>query len=230
MIVEADAIDGCRNYWIRTQPATGCHNFDFEPNERQGIFVYDENNHDDPISTPYVPPHKGECRDEEHKVLRPVVEWQVPPPTPDKLRKVQSPWMVLKQDNFTMPPEDGHNSTNDPKWSAWQIHDDPAWVNYKDLTINHLNGSHTWPPTAALFEIRRNESNWAYMVIDGAHQPKESGTPSGEKTVPAAHPVSAPILLTLLLLKPLYFRSLLQQLALIYCHIRCIFTVMTLLC
>ena len=228
MIVEADAIDQSKNYWIRTQPATGCHNFNFDANERQGIFVYNDQAQEDPSSTPYLPPHNGDCRDEEHEVLRPVFEWTVPPPTPEQLKKVQSPWKVLRQNNFTMPDEDGHDGTNDPKWSGWQIHNDPVWVNYKDLTINYLNGSTTWPPNAGLFEIKRSESAWAYMVIDGAHQPDEAETRLGERMVPAAHPVSVSITVTALPMKLLLFS--LRELALKYCHNRCIFMATTLLC
>ncbi|KAI2964954.1 CAZyme family AA1 [Aspergillus niger] len=183
--------DTNRNYWIRTWPATGCHNFDCEPNERQGIFQYNPNDTEDPISTPYRPPYGGQCRDEDHDKLFPMFPWTVPKPTPDQLKRVTFPFDVLKQDNFTMPPEDGWNGT-DPTWSAWEVNGAPAWVNYQDLTINHLDDNHTWPANAALFELNSDpnsdEPTWAYMVIDGGHQDEEE-KPPGESIIPAAHPM-----------------------------------------
>lgn len=117
--------------------------------------------------------------------------WTVPKPTPDQLKRVTFPFDVLKQDNFTMPPE-GWNGT-DPTWSAWEVNGAPAWVNYQDLTINHLDDNHTWPANAALFELNSDpnsdEPTWAYMVIDGGHQDEEE-KPPGESIIPAAHPVS----------------------------------------
>ncbi|PWY75666.1 hypothetical protein BO83DRAFT_463295 [Aspergillus eucalypticola CBS 122712] len=193
VIVEtkSDPEDINRNYWIRTWPASGCHNFACEPNERQGIFQYNTTDLEDPISTPYRPPYGGQCRDEDHDKLIPVFPWMIPKPTPDQLQQVRFPFDLLKQDKFTMPAEDGWNGT-DETIGAWQVNGAPAWVNYQDLTVNHLDGNYTWPENAALFELNSDpdtdEPTWAYMVIDGGHQDEEE-KPPGEKVVPAAHPM-----------------------------------------
>lgn len=70
--------------------------------------------------------------------------------------------------------------------------DGPAWVNYQEPTIKHINRTQ-WPLTAALMEAnkKRDQSGptWTYIVIDGGHQPPKTNVSKGEDIVPAAHPV-----------------------------------------
>lgn len=175
------------NYWIRAQPAEGCYNWVGEPNERQGIFQYNELALGPPNSIPHVIEDTN-CQDEDHDQLHPVVKWNsIPKPTKDDLTFAMLPNKVKRQD-FQLPEEDGHSR---PTIGGWKLLGSPAWVNYRDLTVNHLN-DRTRPATAALVEKDKNptaDTTWAYMVIDGGHQ-RQRNSSTGEAIVPAAHPVS----------------------------------------
>ncbi|PYI08407.1 hypothetical protein BO78DRAFT_310700 [Aspergillus sclerotiicarbonarius CBS 121057] len=176
------------SYWIRTEPAQQCENFACEPNERQGILLYDENVTHDPTTGKQV--YDSMCQDEDHTDVKPVTKWNVPRPTPQQLNKAKLPYKVMRED-LTLPPESEGNIPAGPDISAWKIMDDPAWVKYTDPTVNHTDISEgDWPANAALFEVNRTASGgWAYMLIDGGHQTEEKPKKPGGSVIPAAHPI-----------------------------------------
>ncbi|RDH35383.1 hypothetical protein BDQ94DRAFT_186230 [Aspergillus welwitschiae] len=179
------------NYWIRTEPAEHCQNFACPQNERQGILAYNANYPHDPTSGKHL--YSTQCQDENYTNLEPAFPIDVPRPKPWQLRKVKLPTKV-KRDNLTLPAEPENNVKEGPEIGVWKVMDGPAWVNYQEPTIKHINNSkNDWPETAALMEVnkdrRHSSPTWAYMVIDGGHQPNDTNVPKGKDIVPAAHPM-----------------------------------------
>ncbi|RAH58878.1 multicopper oxidase [Aspergillus piperis CBS 112811] len=177
------------NYWIRTEPAEHCQNFGCPQNERQGILVYREKYPFDPTSGKHL--YSTQCQDENHTKLEPAFRIDVPKPVPSELHKVRLP-IKVKKANMTLPAEPENNIGAGPNISAWKVMDAPAWVNYQEPTIKHINTT-VWPANAALMEVKKNRDQnkptWAYMVIDGGHQPKDPNVPKGKDIIPAAHPM-----------------------------------------
>ncbi|OJJ70210.1 hypothetical protein ASPBRDRAFT_197903 [Aspergillus brasiliensis CBS 101740] len=179
------------NYWIRTEPAEHCQNFAFPQNERQGILAYDEKYPYDPTSGKHL--YSTVCQDEDHDKLKPVFQIDVPKPEPSQLKKVKLP-IKVKRDDFKLPAEPENHVEEGPEIGVWKVMSGPAWVNYKEPTVKYINRSESeWPPTAALMEANKirtqNSSTWAYIVIDGGHQPTDPNVPKGEDIIPAAHPM-----------------------------------------
>ncbi|PWY93085.1 hypothetical protein BO94DRAFT_564237 [Aspergillus sclerotioniger CBS 115572] len=177
------------SYWIRTEPAQHCENFACEPNERQGILLYDDNVAHDPTTGKHY--YDPMCQDENHTDIKPVLKWQVPRPSPEQLKRIRFLFEVKREANFTLPPEPEGGIVAGPNISVWKIMDDPAWVDYTDPTVNHTDRSEgDWPPTAALFEVNETVyGDWAYMLIDGGHQKEEKPKKPGDSVIPAAHPI-----------------------------------------
>jgi hypothetical protein len=78
--VKGSNITGVENFWIRAIPANGCAGFETgnQPDERQGILRYNESNHDVP-TTFRRDTISLDCRDENYKNLKPVLNWTVTP-------------------------------------------------------------------------------------------------------------------------------------------------------
>ncbi|PYH43919.1 multicopper oxidase [Aspergillus saccharolyticus JOP 1030-1] len=195
---------GKKGYWIRTEPADGCHNFETFPDDRQGILWYGSGSasgHEEGLS--FKPPlptttawsYNSTCSD--MLELVPVVPWTVAPPdtsfTEVQYHPNQNDPLLeasITIDTFFLPAEgeDAAATVN-----VWQFLNDTVFVNYTEPTVNNLDPPYN--PNAVIYLAQEppagsppQTSTWNYMVLIGGNL--ENPTPvSGGRLVPAAHPI-----------------------------------------
>lgn len=177
-------------YWIRTDPATGCHNFETIPDARQGILWYGGGSHP-PIPTTTAHAYNNTCSD--MLDLVPVVPWTIDEPPPIipmvKYTMAQSPIetmsVTIGQWNLSAVGDDPEVTVN-----FWQFLNDTLWVNYAEPTVNHLDPPYNSSEVIYLAaEAQPAQTTWNYMLIIGGNI---VATPpvTGGNLAPNAHPVS----------------------------------------
>ncbi|PYH93371.1 multicopper oxidase [Aspergillus ellipticus CBS 707.79] len=168
-------------FWIRTQPADGCHNFETFPDARQGILWYGSGPNP-PIPTTNAFQYNATCSDE--LTLAPIVKWTIPAPPSKNISVVE--YNVanasIEIDDWVLPAVG-----TDPEVTVgdWQILDDPIWVDYQRPTVKHLN-----PPyeNDSVMYPAQPRGMWNYLLIIGGNQDNPEPVEGG-RLFPAAHPM-----------------------------------------
>lgn len=177
-------------YWIRTDPATGCHNFETIPDARQGILWYGGGSHP-PIPTTNAHAYNNTCSD--MLDLVPVVPWTIeePPPIIPMVRytmaqsSIETMSVTIGQWNLSAVGDDPEVTVN-----YWKFLNDTLWVNYAEPTVNHLDPPYNSSEVIYLAaEAQPAQTTWNYMLIIGGNI---VATPpvTGGNLAPNAHPVS----------------------------------------
>lgn len=181
--------DSDATYWIRTIPATDCHNFMLGniPDERQGIISYRNNSQ--------IIPRTGRgnfsivCRDELYEQLVPYHPWQVylvggQNGNKDFLDRVP---FEVGIDN-PLPPNG--RPLEDDLFYRWSMGRKPMFLNFSDPTINNLHkNASQFRDEKVVIPKDYPEGHWIYMVITG-NVTKGEEQDISRRFVPSAHPVS----------------------------------------
>ncbi|KAK1147796.1 hypothetical protein N8T08_000309 [Aspergillus melleus] len=177
---------GNQAYWIRTQPADGCHNFETIPDARQGILWYGDEK-EAPIPTTSAHKYSAACRDEQG--WKPILPWTIPKLAEGERKELDIPNSTIKLSHWLMPKErpDEHNVTV----ANWKAMENTAWVDYRQPTVYEKNLDPPYAPNAVVYPVEpnpRHAGGWHYMVIIGANQNKPTDAKGGN-LIPAAHPI-----------------------------------------
>ncbi|KAH8423781.1 uncharacterized protein LDX57_001540 [Aspergillus melleus] len=177
-------------YWIRVQPAAGCHNFETMPDARQGILYYGDKTAEPPIPTTIAHRYSPICRDE--KQLEPILEWKIPE-IPKQIDKTKFFNATVALDKWLLPKEYENDPKEKQKVNDWEFLDDPAYVDYMGPTALYPDGpggDGEYPKNAVIHKVNSRgseEDDWQYMLIIGTNSWKP--TPGGRRQTPAAHPI-----------------------------------------
>ncbi|PWY89169.1 multicopper oxidase [Aspergillus heteromorphus CBS 117.55] len=166
-------------YWIRAEPADGCHNFETYPDTRQGILWYGPGNHA-PIPTTNSFQYNNTCSDELTAV--PIVNWTIPPPSTMTMVEYSLPLAAVEISQKTLPAEG-----TDPAVTvdSWQILEEPLTVDYERPTVKFLT-----PPydNDSVMYPAQPRDMWNYLLIIGGAQENPSPV-TGGALLPVAHPI-----------------------------------------
>ncbi|RAH49744.1 multicopper oxidase [Aspergillus brunneoviolaceus CBS 621.78] len=181
-------------YWIRTEPAEGCHNFETFPDDRQGILWYGGDDDDrPPVPTTTAWSYNSTCSD--MLDLVPVVPWTIEPPATSLTAvKYHSNHALLEAsvtiDTWFLPAEGNDAAAT---VNVWQFLNDTVFVNYTEPTVNHLDPP--YDPNAVIYLAEEpplgsppQTSTWNYMILIGGNLDNPSPV-SGGRLVPVAHPI-----------------------------------------
>ncbi|KAG2420414.1 hypothetical protein HFD88_005215 [Aspergillus terreus] len=176
--------DGVKSYWIRFQPADGCHNFETFPDARQGILWYGNIPQSPPIPTTVSWKINPLCRDEGG--WKPKVPWSIPELSLQQIKDLDSKNSSIALSKWLLPLE--NHLGRRIKVNNWNIMDDPVWVNYKGPTVKHLD--RPYPVNAVIYNVDQKTAynRWQYMIIVGGNQ-NNSAPVKGGRLIPAAHPL-----------------------------------------
>ncbi|OOF96743.1 multicopper oxidase [Aspergillus carbonarius ITEM 5010] len=150
-------------YWIRTDPADGCHNFETFPDARQGILWYEGGY--PPIPTTNAHPYNNTCSD--MLDLEPIIPWTVDQPPP-----------------ITPLGDDPQVTVN-----SWKFLNDTLRVNYELPTVNHLDPPYNKSEVIYLAALGQPaETTWNYMLLIGGNTDNPRPV-TGGALAPVAHPI-----------------------------------------
>lgn len=182
--------NGTDEFWIRTVPAGRCNNFRDILDVRQGILYYEDAKNKWPMTNEGKYDYK--CRDEPHENLRPIVPWKVPPLNRGEKQDFNVPNSTVLLANWSLPAEPP-NTPAGPNVNNWHMMEHTLWVNYSQPTVSDVD--YPFGDNAVVYRVDENplHGEWNYMVIIG-NDTENAGPPKGGKLVPAAHPVSMPVI------------------------------------
>lgn len=143
-------LDG--NFWMRTYVSQCANTANFPKGyELSGILRYDQSSKAMPTSLPWNDMSLA-CSDETYSSLRPILEWQVGPPSNGHTGEEHD--VVLNTTGVAYPL--ARFSLELPSSSTFN----PLRINYSDATFLHLNNTGSWPSQWIIVPKDYKSTDW----------------------------------------------------------------------